>query len=366
MRALAANPNLAAQAAVQDRAAEFCILFKGQILSRGDPAQLLPIIEKHYPRSKLPAVMRAAVDAGRTDGSTWGSQLAELRQAGNAFLELVRARSVVGRLSGFRKVPFRTQFPRQLSASSVAWADEGSPTMVSAPTLDQITFEASKIAGVVVVTEELVRSSEPNAQTLVDNDLIAAVAKFTDVAFLDPTIAAVGDAPASITNGATSVSATGTTAAALKEDLRSLIDAALGGGSDLEGATLVMSKRQALAIAQFEYGRDLGANGGQLLGLPVVTSISEALAEGGSPPTERIVLLDPSLILLADDGVETAVSRQGTLQMNTEPDSPDTGATIVVNLWTRNLVAAKVERYIRWERARNGAAVFISGAAYSE
>jgi HK97 family phage major capsid protein len=349
--------------AKHERAGEFFTNFKAQVLSRGDPGQLLPMIEKHWPRSKLPTVMRAAVAAGRTDG--WGSQLAELRQGSHAVLELVRARSVLGGLR-CRKVPFRTKFPRQLSAASVGWSDEGSPTMVSAPALDQILFEASKIAGIVVVTEELVRSSEPNAQSLVDNDLVAAVAKFTDVAFLDPGLAAAGDAPASITNGAASVSATGTTSYALQADLRSLIDAALDGGSDLEAATLVMSKRQALAIAQFEFGRDLGVNGGQLLGLPVVTSTSDALTEGGSPATERIVLLDPSLILLADDGVETAVSRQGTLVMNTSPDDPDTASTVAVNLWTRNLVACKIERYIRWERARDGAAVYISGAAYAE
>lgn len=361
MRAAIASPDLAQH----ERAADYLEYVRAMLVTRGDGQ-----IAKEILRSRRPKVAdlieRAAISEGRTDTTTWGSTLAELRPAGSAFVALTRARSVLGRLSGFRRVPFRVRVPRQLSGASVSWTDEGEPTALSAPSLDEITFEDSKVSGIVVISQELAKFSDPAAQTLIDNDLIAGTAEFVDRQFLDPEIAAVGDAPASITNGAASVPQTGKTEDALKADLRSLVDALEDGGSNLENAVLVMTKRQAVSIASMPIGEKLGVNGGELCGLPVVTTTSSALVDANSPTDDRrIVLLDTSLIMLADGGVEISASRQATLQMSDGPDSPSTANTVMVNMFQRNLVAAKIVRFIRWQRARDGAAAYIAGGGYA-
>jgi hypothetical protein len=356
---------MAAAHAKLERAASYLAWIRTLAACKGDGIQARAVLAAKDPRNPLPAIMaKSAVSAGRVDGATWGSQTAELRQASAAFVELTRGRSILGRLTGFRRVPFRVKIPRGISAALVGWTAEGAPTIVSAPTLDQLTFENSKITGICVISSELANLSDPAAESLINNDLIGSTASFVDQAFLDPTIAAVGEAPASITNGVTPVTATGTTEAALKADIASLVQDLIDGGSDLENVTLIMSKVMALRIAAMDVGEGLGVNGGTLLGLPVVTTISAAMVEGGSPGTERIVAVDTSLILLGDDGVETSVSREGTLQMNTTPDSPATASTELVSLWQHNLVAVKLVRFIRFERARAGAAAYVSGAAY--
>lgn len=59
-------------------------------------------------------------------------------------------------------------------------------------------------------------------------DLTASMAQFLDVAFVDPAIAEVAEvSPASITNGVTPIVASGTTADALKSDVKRLFAAFL-------------------------------------------------------------------------------------------------------------------------------------------
>jgi hypothetical protein len=77
-----------------------------------------------------------------------------------------------------------------------------------------VTLGIAKAAGLVVLTEELVRSSAPSAELMVRNDLAKAIAQFLDQQFLSPDYAAVANvSPASITSGVNPTAATGTTAA---------------------------------------------------------------------------------------------------------------------------------------------------------
>lgn len=364
MRAVIASPELNARYTAPARAAPFFALVRTLAAVGGAAGNVLTALAAS-PNERLRAVAKAAVAPGRSDGSTWGSQIAELEPAASAFVELVRQRTVLGRLTGFRRVPFGVKAPTQTAGSAVGWTAQGGAVQVSPLAFDTASLQSSKIGGIVVVSKELAALGDPDAQALIDADLTASTAGFTDVAFLDPSVAAANGAPASITNGAPTVAATGTTEAALKTDVAALVALLEDAGSSLENVVLVMSGRLAVRIAGFECGRDLSIKGGELLGLPVEIAPAVALRDtGSSPVTERIVAVDPTRIMLADTGVEVSASEQGTLQFDSAPDSPPTASTVQVSLWQANLVAVMVIRYVRWQAAGGGAAAYISGAAY--
>ena len=79
------------------------------------------------------------------------------------------------------------------------------------------------------------------------------------------------------------------------------------------------------------------------------------------PKVSSITLLDPSQVLLCDDGggaLET--SMQGALAMDDGPGSP----AELVSLWQSNAAALKMTRYVNWRRCRDGVARVLTGVAY--
>lgn len=307
---------------------------------------------------------RAAVDAGSLEG--WGSPIAPLRPAINAFLALLRANTVIGQMSGFRPASFRTRTPRQTAASTVGWSAEGSARAVTALSMDQVEFEHSVVDGICVFTKELARFSDPAAQAIIERDLTASASSFLDDAFLDPTRAAVDEAPASITYGVTPIQAGGTNAASLKTNLGDLFDDVISRGSVLSRPYLVMTKARAAKIAMLgeSWTDGLGVGGGVLAGIPVITTTASALTSTESPAQDRIVLVDAAEVLFADDGATVDISTQADVQLSTTPDSPATADTVWTSLWSRDLVGVLFRRRIRWEPVRDGACGYIDGAAY--
>jgi HK97 family phage major capsid protein len=236
---------------------------------------------------------------------------------------------------------------------------------------DSISLGFTKVAGIVPVTDELFRFSNPAIEALVRDSLLTAVALLTDRDFLDPSKVAVpGVSPASITNGVTPINPTGTTGDALRADLGTLLSTYAGLNMSVAGLVLVMTSQQAIrisllrnALGQKEFD-GMGPGGGSLEGIPVVTS--ENIVTAGSPAGSLIVAINAPEILLADDGaVQVDMSREASLQMDSAPDSPPTASTIMVSLWQRNMVALRAERMINWMRRRDGAVQYISGAAYA-
>jgi HK97 family phage major capsid protein len=311
-------------------------------------------------KDSTPEVLQALeqkATAGTTTDSDWAAPLVYPTQLAAEFLELLRPATVLGKLS-LKRVPFNVRITRQLTGSTVAWVGEAAPKPVGELSFDYVTLLYTKVAGIVVITEELARLSTPSAEDTVRQDMIAQISQFLDEQFLDPAITATaGVRPASVTNGATAVPASGTDAAALRCDLRDLFALFSGAHLSTSGAALVMSEVMATsigmmvnALGQVEFN-GLGASGGNLSGLTVVTSQSDILAD-------MIVMIKQSEVLLADDGgVQVDVSREATLDMAG-------GSTPVFSLWQKNCVGIRAERWINWQKARPEAVAYISGADY--
>ena len=124
------------------------------------------------------------------------------------FLALLRPATILGKIPNLRNVPFNTKVPAQSAGGTYGWVGEAKPKPVTKLGFTSDSLGIAKAAGIIVLTEELVRLSNPSAEALVRADMIAGIAQFLDQQFIDPAVAAVdGTNPASITNGAPTVAA---------------------------------------------------------------------------------------------------------------------------------------------------------------
>jgi HK97 family phage major capsid protein/HK97 family phage prohead protease len=319
--------------------------------------------------------MRAAVPAGTTYDSTWAGPLVVAQVVASEFAEFLRPLTIIGRIPGLRRVPFNIKIPRATGGTTAGWVGEAAPKPITAMSFDSITLLWAKAAGISVLTEELVRFSNPAAEEVVRSDLARGIVQFLDRAFVDPTVTAVaGVSPASITNGITAITPTGVNMAAFRADTRALFQQLLLANQPIGSGVWIMTQQQAIALslAQNSLGQiiypTINAMGGTLLGFPVVAS-ENMPASGGSPADGYpIVFAVADEILLADDGqVVVDVSREASLNMDSAPDSPPTAATNMISLWQVNQMAIRAERWITWQRRRTSAVAYIGpGAHYAE
>lgn len=339
-----------------------------QCRAKGNLMQAAEIAKQWSDTPEVEQVLKAAVAAGTTTDATWAAPLVPYQNMTGDFIELLRPATLVGRMTGLRTVPFNVRIPGQTQGSTVAWVGETRAKPVSALAFEDITLRFNKLAGIVVISDELARLSTPSAEAIIRGDLVAQIAQFTDDSFINPAYAAVTDVrPASVTNGVTPIAASGTDADALRADVRAVYASFIAANLSTAGAAWVMTSTQAMAIGMMQnpLGQTefpgLGAEGGTFMGLPVLVSEVVPSDSNGS----IIVLVKQSEILLADEGgVTVDVSREASLQMNSTPDSPATASTVMTSLWQNNLLGIRAERMITWRKRRPQAVAYISGANY--
>jgi HK97 family phage major capsid protein len=257
---------------------------------------------------------------------------------------------------------------RQLGGVSTAgWVGQGLSKPVGSLNLDAVTLPWAKVAVIVAMTEELAKFSDPSAESVVNDDMVAAISQFLDGQFINPAVAAVpGVNPGSITNGITPIPATGSTVAQVTADLGTMLSAMAGAGIPMNAPAWIMHPRSAIYLSLLRGATDapafpsMAANN-TLLGYPVVLSTTSPLA-GGPGFLGQIVLLDQRQILLADEGgVTLDVSREASLQLDSAPATPPAPLT---SLWQQNLIGIKAERYIYWMRRYDQAVQILTGVPY--
>jgi HK97 family phage major capsid protein/HK97 family phage prohead protease len=316
--------------------------------------------------------LKAAVSVGTTTDAVFAGPLVQYANLPSAFAEYLRGSTIIGRIPGLRRVPFKVRIPRMTGASTVNWVGEGRAKPLSSLAFDTITMDFAKIAGIVPLTEESIRLSTPNIETIVRDELAGAITAFMDSQFIDPSKAANDVSPASITNGAFTITPSGTTAAALRSDIARLMATFLQSNQGLATAVWIMTQTIAMRLSmlvntlgQPEFP-SVNASGGTFAGLPVITSENIPSSSGSPDQGWPIILAKADEILLADDGQVTIdASREASLQMESAPDSPPTGSTVLTSLWQHNMVGIKAERFINWRLRRNNAVVYISNAIYT-
>jgi HK97 family phage major capsid protein len=293
-----------------------------------------------------------------TTDATWAGPLVNQNIA-NDFIELLRPATILGKIPGLRMVPFNTKVPSQTAGGTYGWVGESKPKPVTKLAFSSTSLSITKAAGIIVLTQELIKLSNPSAEALVRDDMIKGIAQFLDAQFIDPAVAAVaGVNPASITNGAPTAAATANPMA----DIIGLISHFATNNIAVDGVTFILSAANALSLS-FRTNLDgspqypgLTINGGTYKGLTFITS----QAAGGN-----VIALQPSLILYADDGgVTIDASQEASLQMDSAPASPADATTVYVSLWQTNTVGLRAERFINWAKANANAVKYLTATAW--
>jgi HK97 family phage major capsid protein len=318
------------------------------------------------------AIQKANVSAGSAVSGNWAADL--VLTEGGAFADFanyLRPATIVGKfgtgsIPGLRAVPFDTALGISTAAGSGYWVGEGLPKPLTNFNFDKTTMPPLKCANIVVLTEDLLRRESYSAETLVRDEMVNALVQLIDSAFIDPTNAGTATVkPASVANGAPHGGASGTgDADDIRADIRSLVNRFVAANAEGTPIVLVMRTTDALsvgmltnALGQSEFP-NIGINGGNIAGLPVITS--------QSVPSGYIIAVQPSEIYFADDGgFMIDVSREASLEMLTNPtnDVNTPTATSMVSLWQTNSVGFRAERILNWQRRRATAVAYLSGAA---
>jgi HK97 family phage major capsid protein len=251
-------------------------------------------------------------------------------------------------MAGIRRVPLLVRLIGATDGTTAYWVGEGGAVPVSSAAFSEDTLRPLKVAALAVITEELLKSSDPDAEAVIREDLIAAMAEAIDLTFLDPANAGVADLkPASVTNGLTPIVSTNPA-----DDLAALI--ALFDG-DLTNAYLIGSP-ETLARLSSADRPNVGARGGSIAGIPAIAS---------KVAVDTLALIDASAIALGEAEVELKVSREATIEMADNPtnNSVTPTATNHVSLWQANAAGVLTTKAINWRMGRPGAAI-VTGIAY--
>ena len=250
-----------------------------------------------------------------------------------------------------RRVPFRTKVPRETgSGTGGAWIGEGLATPVAATSFDSITQEAYKAAKIVVLSDELLRLGDPDAEQTLRSTVVAGMGAYIDGQFLTPSVTLSANLrPAAITNGATAVTSTGSSAAQINTDLSAMLAAITTDGG---GLVWIMRPATAFKIAATIGGTAAVDIPRTLFGIPLVLSAN-------SPA--QITLVDAAHILYSDTGgFDVDISTQAALQLDDTPTNPPVAATIIESLWARNLFGVRVTRWLAYLRAQSGAVTYMA------
>lgn len=289
------------------------------------------------------------------------------------FVEFLRPMTVLGRfgtngIPALTQIPFRVPLISETSESDAQWVGEGKGKPLTRMGVGRTELAPLKIATIAVQTMELIRDSSPSSDVLIRNSLAKAIAKRSDISFIDPTVSAsAGVRPASILNGVTPVTNSAASGAdAVREDVTNLIGAFVGANNALQSGVWVMGATYALRLmmmlnplGQREFP-GITMQGGTFFELPVIVS---------NYLTDYVALVNAEDIWFADEGgVDIAMSTEASLEMVDNP-TQDSGAadpveTAVVSMFQTNSVAFRAERTLNWARRRASAVAWIDNVTW--
>jgi HK97 family phage major capsid protein len=346
--------------------------------AKGNIPQAYEIAKNRFADSpELHTVLKAAVAAGTTTDATWAAPLVEYNQFAGDFVEFLRPQTIIGRfgagaIPSLRRIPFNVHIRGQTSGGQGYWVGQGAPKPLTKFDYNDAYLGWAKVANIAVLSEDLMRFSNPSAERLTRDGLAEALIARLDTDFVDPAKALVANvSPASITNGVTPIVASGLDGDAVRTDVGAAMGKYIAANITPSTAVWIMSATTALslslmrnALGQKEFP-DITMMGGTFEGLPVITSEYVPAYSAGA----TVILANASDIWLADDGqVVIDASREASLQMDSAPtnNSATPTATTMVSMFQTNSIAVRAERWINWAKRRAAAVVVISAVNWGE
>lgn len=359
---------------------EFARYVKCLAFARGNAPQALEVAKNWYPdQTRIHNVLKATVAGATTTDPTWAGPLFEYNTFAGDFVEYLRPATIIGKfgtngIPSLRRVPFNVRIVGQTSGGDGYWVGQGAPKPLTKFDFNAVQLGHAKVANIAVLSDELVRFSNPSADGLVRDALRDALLARLDTDFVDPNKSASANvSPASITNGATAIASSGSTLDAVTADVQAVMTEFINANMSVQNGVWIMSAVTALALSMMRdaLGRPafptLTMNGGTFAGLPVIVSQYVTNATSGA----HVILVSASDIWLADDGqVVIDASREASLQMLDNPtNNIDGTATTMVSMFQTNSVAIRAERFINWQARRNTdeakSVVYLTGVQWS-
>jgi HK97 family phage major capsid protein len=327
------------------RQREFISFAKYLLDAKGQPALAWENAKQNRALPRVVEILRSAVAAGGTTDPAWAGALTDYNLIAQAFLGSLRQFSAFDQVltdGSFLRVPLRTRVNIVSTAASGALVGEGQPKPVSRLSLADQQLLVRKVVSIVAVTNELIRSVEPAAFDLINNELRRAVAVKSDETFLDILTQ---------TTGIASASSTGMSAAQFASDLANALDS-IAYGSDAR-LYLVLSPAAAKVIAFLRDANGtlypgMTVSGGNVAGIKVL--VSNAATDA--------VLFDASQIAANSDTIVIDASDQASAQLD---DSPSSGPARMTSAFQSNLKFMRAMRFFGAEVLRPEAVAIITG-----
>jgi Phage capsid family len=274
------------------------------------------------------------------------------------FFGAVEARSIPGMLPGLRRVPFHVAGLGIAAGTGVDWVKEGFAVPINNPVTYRIAgLPALKLAVATVVSEEMLRDSDPRIEDVIRRDLLNSGSYAISAAFIDPANTGTASTkPASVTSGQASDSPASTLSDTgdIVEELMSNQDYA----GDLEKSVLIMHPATGARFNSAAHPL-VGARGGEMFGFPVIVS--------SAVPTNIVVLIDPTAVLFpSENDGEITVSTKGAVEMSDTPTGKSANysdgvvATSLVSLFQTNSVGVMLTRRANWAMAKPNCVSYVN------
>lgn len=356
-----------------DKGIELARLAQIKAISKLDNERAVDVALAMYgENSNVYGILKATVPAGTTASGNWAEALVSTEGGPVAdFLEYLRPATILGKFGqngvpALRTIPHNRRIVEQTGGGAAYWVGEAKPKPLTSFDFEGTTLPLLKVANIAVLSEEVIRDSDPGAQALVRDSLRDALVERLDIDFIDPAKTAVsGVSPASITNGADTVAASGTgDADDVRLDVRSLRAKFRAANNPASSSVFIMSGNTADALSMMvnALGTDefegISAMGGTFMNRPVI--ISDYVDDA------NVILLNASDVYLVDGGgINIDLSREASLEMKDSSLTQDqpTGVALV-SLWQNNLVGLRAERAINWARRRDSSVTYLTGVAW--
>lgn len=349
---------------------DFLKYVRATAIANGNPVNALAVAKEIGASDRVQTICKAAVSAGTTGSADFASLLLN-QQVSGEFIDLLRPQTILGKLNP-RMVPMNLKIPKQTTGSSVSWIGEGKPAPCTNIATGDISLGEHKIGAIIPLSLELLRRADPNVDAMVRFDLEQAIIPALDVALIDIANAgSVGVKPASLTNGVTPTAASGTTAAAVRVDVKAALTKFITANQDISSAAWIMNPVTALALSMMRNATTslqefpgITSQGGTFEGFPVITSTS---VPGDGTAGYQIVLAVQNEILVAEGGIEIASSTEASIEMSDAPTNNGVTPTAaaLVSAFQNGLVFIRCIRSVTWTKRRPTAVAIISAAKYA-
>ena len=296
----------------------------------------------------------------------WAEVLGDAGSAEAAFLGLLRHSGVFDSMfADFVKLPHDLAGVRvQTTEITAVSGSEGAARRLFAMDFRSPMGEGFHHQAIVAISKQVLSLAPDRAVSLTEGEVRRAAIAGVDAQFV--TLLAAG---------ATSITSSGATAAAVRDDLTAATDA-MDLGSDsklylvLPPATCrhLAFKTSTTGAAAFP---DVGVRGGSVAGITTIPS--DAMVIAGSPPSCAPLLVDASRVAAWAGPVQLDRAEHAALEMSDSPvahvgdvGSPDapTAPAGMVSLWQVGAVGIRAQRWWAARKATAGCVCVIAGCAW--